>query len=232
MGHPCKEKLVIFGTGEISRLARYYFEHDSSYEVVGFTADDEFITDKTFDGLPLAPLSQVKNEFPPEKFQMHVAISYKKLNQVRAQKYSQVKALGYLLASYVCSRSVFWDDLSIGDNCFILENQTIQPTVKIGNNVMIWSGNHIGHASVIGDHTYISSHVCISGHTEIGTHCFFGVNSATRDFVKVGDSVFVAMSAKVTRDIDAGAVVLGESGTVYPKDSAMAVKLKRRYFQC
>src|SRR3546814_4532198 len=67
---------------------------------------------------------------------MHVALSYNRLNRLREDKYHSAKAAGYRLASYVCSRSVVWPDLSVGDNCFILENQTIQPTVKIGNNVM------------------------------------------------------------------------------------------------
>ena len=53
---------------------------------------------------------------------------------------------------------------------------TIQPNVKIGNNVMIWSGNHLGHGCNIDDHTYLSSHICISGHTNIGKRCFIGVN--------------------------------------------------------
>jgi len=225
-----KKKLVIFGTGEIGELAKFYFTHDSEYEIAAFTADDEFVQADTFQKLPLVPFSQLTEKFPPTRFDMHVALSYKKLNQVRGEKYAAAKALGYTLASYVCSRSVTWPDLNIGDNCFILENQTIQPTVKIGNNVVIWSGNHIGHGSTIGDHTYISSHVCISGHTEIGEYCFWGVNAATKDFIKVGNRVFVAMGALVTKNIEDGSVVIGSQGEVFAADSKMARHLKQKYF--
>jgi sugar O-acyltransferase (sialic acid O-acetyltransferase NeuD family) len=224
------KKIVIFGTGEIGELAHYYFQHDSEYEVVAFTADDEFIDSDTFKELPLVPFSDLSTIYPPSDYGAHVALSYSKLNQVRAEKYYAIKNLGYSLVSYVCSRSVHWPDLTIGDNCFILENQTIQPTVTIGSNVMVWSGNHLGHGSTIGDHTYISSHVCISGHTKIGMHCFFGVNSTTRDFVTIGNDVFVAMDAMVTKDIEDGSVVLGAQGTVLSQDSETAIKLKRTYF--
>jgi hypothetical protein len=44
---------------------------------------------------------------------------------VRQEKYEQARAAGYALASYVCSKSAIWSDLDVGDNCFILENQTI-----------------------------------------------------------------------------------------------------------
>ena len=224
------KKLVIFGTGEMGALARFYFEQDSPYQVVAFTADDSFVLEETFEGLPLIPFSQIEKRYPSDQFEMHVALSYRKLNLLRAEKYLAAKALGYTLASYVCSKSVYWSDLTIGDNCFILENQTIQPTVKIGSNVMIWSGNHIGHGSWIQDHTYISSHVCISGHTDIGTHCFLGVNSTLRDFVKVGNHVFVAMGAMVTRDIAEGSVVTGAKGETFAPDSKVALQLKKKYF--
>ena len=223
-------RLVIFGTGEIGELAHYYFTNDSEYEVVAFTADDDFVKSNTFHGLPLVPFSDLLAKYAPDDHEAHVALSYNKLNQVRSEKYLAMKSKGYALASYVCSKSVYWGNLSIGDNCFILENQTIQPGVRIGANVMIWSGNHLGHGSIIKDHTYISSHVCISGHTEIGTHCFLGVNSATRDFVRIGNGVFVAMGATVTRDVEDGSVVIGAKGSVFSKDSKIATGLKRRYF--
>lgn len=225
-----KKPLVIFGTGEIGELARFYFDNDSPYKVVGFTADDEFVLKDNFAGLPLVPFSRARDVFSPEKYEMHVALSYKKLNRIRAEKYYAAKSLGYRLASYVSSKSVSWPDISIGDNCFILENQTIQPAVKIGNNVMIWSGNHLGHASSIGPHTYISSHVCISGHTQIGEKCFFGVNSAVKDFVRIGDSVFIAMGAFVTKDVKDGEVVVGAKAEIFPADSRMSGQLKRKYF--
>jgi sugar O-acyltransferase (sialic acid O-acetyltransferase NeuD family) len=226
------EEVVLFGTGEIAKLAHYYFKHDKEcdYEVVAFTADDEFVEDDTFNGCPLVPFSEVTEQYPPSEVKGHVALSYRKLNQTRAEKYREMKGKGYELVSYVCSRSVSWPDLSVGDNCLILENQTIQPTVKIGDNVMIWSGNHLGHGCKIDDHVYISSHVCISGHTEIGERCFLGVNSTFADFIEVGERVFVAMDASVTENIQDDAVVLGAQGSVLGPDENLAQRLKKKYF--
>src|SRR3546814_726615 len=132
---------------------------------------------------------------------MHVALSYNRLNQLREDKYHSAKAAGYRLASYVCSRSVVWPDLSVGDNCFILENQTIQPTVKIGNNVMIWSGNHLGHGTQIKDHVYIASHVCIAGHCVIGERSFMGVNATTADFTTNPPAVITSAAARAAFEI-------------------------------
>lgn len=225
-----KQPLVIFGSAEIAELALYYFEHDSDYRVVAFTVDDAFVDRDALLGLPLVPFSTVNALFPAQEHAMHVALGYAKLNRRRQDKFEQAKSAGYTLASYVCSKGVSWPDLSIGENCFILENQTIQPRVRIGHNVMLWSGNHVGHGSSVGDHTYLASHVVISGHCRIGQRCFFGVNATVRDFRTIGDDCFVAMDASVTRDLDCGAVVLGQAGVVYPAEDERGQKIKNRFF--
>jgi sugar O-acyltransferase (sialic acid O-acetyltransferase NeuD family) len=223
--------LVIFGSAEMAELAKFYFTHDSERKVVAFTVDDAYVKDDQFNGLPLVPFSEMGKRYPVEAFDMHVALSYAKFNRLRQEKYEQAKAAGYTLASYVCSKSATWPDLAIGDNCFILENQTIQPTVRIGNNVMIWSGNHLGHGTEIGNHTYIASHVVISGHCKIGQRNFFGVNSTLRDFCNIGDDCFVAMGASVARDMPSGSVALAPQAEVYEADDRRAKALTRMYFK-
>ena len=225
------KKLVIFGTGEIASLAKFYFENDTDYKVSAFTVDDDFVHSTSFENLPLIAFSDLRNRYPPSEYQMHVALSYTKLNKLREEKYEQAKLAGYQLASYVSSRATFWPDLSIGDNCFILEDQTLQPTVKINNNVMLWSGNHIGHGTSIGSHTYFASQVVISGNCTIGERCFFGVNSTCADFLTIGDDVFVAMGASIAKNVKSGSVVLAAKSTILGAEDRAAQKIRKLYFK-
>lgn len=224
------KSLIIFGNAEMAELAYFYFTNDSGYKVIAFTVDDDFVGNDKFLELPVIPFSEIVNKFPPEQNAMHVGLSYSKLNQFRQKKYFQAKESGYKLASYVCSKSVIWSDLKIGDNCFILENQTIQPTVKIGNNVMLWSGNHLGHGTIVKDHTYISSHVVIAGHCNIGQRCFFGVNATIKDFSNIGDDCFIAMNSSVGGNLENGSVVIDTLSTIFKSDDKRARMLKRKYF--
>ncbi len=224
------QKLVIFGTAEIAQLAHFYFTHDSDYEVVAFTVDDAVMEEETCLGLPVVPFSEVVTRFPADSHKMHVGLSYRRLNQLRAEKYDQAKAAGYSLASYISSKSVRWPDLVHGDNCFVLENQTLQPTVRLGNNVMLWSGNHIGHGSSIGDHSYLASHVVVSGHCQIGERCFFGVNATLKDFLEIGSDVFVGMSAVVAKNVPDGAVVISGASEILGPQERKARVLKKSYF--
>ena len=43
----------------------------------------------------------------------------------------------------------------IGENSFIFENNVIQPFVRVGNNCILWSGNHVGHRTVLRDHVFV-----------------------------------------------------------------------------
>jgi|688.fasta_scaffold545608_2 sugar O-acyltransferase (sialic acid O-acetyltransferase NeuD family) len=225
------KKIIIFGNSEIADLAHYYFSNDSQFEVVAFTIDDCYIKNDTFNQLPLVPFSKIEKEFPPKEYLIHVALSYKKLNKLREEKYNLCLSKGYEFATYLSSKSIFLNDINlIGRNSFILENQVIQRGVHIGNNVMIWSGNHIGHNTKIGDHTYISSHVVISGNCTIGRRCFFGVNSAIKDFIDIEDDCFVTMGSNITKDMKKGSISINSKTEIYDNNSKISKIIKKKYF--
>lgn len=204
-----KKPLVIFGTGDIAQLAHYYFSTDSNYEVVAFTVDAAYITANKFRGLPLVPFDEVAKLYSPDIHALFIALSYAKLNQIRKKKYLEAKDLGYRLASYVSSRASVLNDGKIGDNCFVLEDNTIQPFVMIGNNVTLWSGNHVGHHSTIHDHCFIASHVVISGGVQIMESCFIGVNVTLRDHIRVGEKCVIGAGALLLSDAEPEGVYVG-----------------------
>lgn len=204
-----KIPLIIFGTGEIAQLAKFYFSTDSKYETVAFTVDAAYLIDAKFQGLPVIAFEEVGANYPPSEYEIFIALSYSKLNAVRKEKYLAAKAMGYRLASFISSRATVLNDGNIGENCFIFENNTIQPFVTIGNNVTLWSGNHIGHHSIIGDHCFIASHVVVSGGVEIGVQCFIGVNATLRDHIKIGEKCVVGAGALLLTDAPSEGVYIG-----------------------
>jgi len=193
-------KLVIVGAGDVARLAHYYFSRDSQHEVVAFAVDRPYLHAEEFLGLPLIALDELAARFPPEGHRAFVAMSYAAMNRRRAEKYAYMKELGYQLVSYVSSRCSFLSDTAPGDNCLILEDNTIQPFVRIGNDVILWSGNHIGHDSVIEDHCFISSHVVVSGHVRVEAYCFIGVNATLHNSITIAQGTLIGAGAVITKD--------------------------------
>lgn len=214
-------RLVIFGVLDTAELAHFYLTHDSEHEVVAFSVTRAYLLADTFKGLPVVPFEEVKHIYPPSEYKFFAPMTARKMNGLRERTYSAVKAKGYELITYVSSKATVSSNVEIGDNCFILEDNTIQPFVKIGNNVVLWSGNHIGHHSEIKDHVFFTSHVVLSGHCVVEPYCFFGVNSAIRDGLHIAEGTLVGMSASVTKDTEPWGVYKGVSarkGDVLSKD--------------
>lgn len=203
------KRLVIFGLGDTGELAHYYFSNDSEYTVAGFTVDAEHLNTSEFCGLPVVPFADAVRHFPPETTEFFAAVGYNKLNEIRRTKVEDAKALGYRIATYLSSYARVFPGFHLGENCFILEDNTIQPFARVGNNVTLWSGNHIGHHSTIGDHCFVASHVVISGGVTIGESCFIGVNATLRDRVSVGARSVIGAGALILADVEPEGVYLG-----------------------
>lgn len=201
--------LVIFGAGDIAELAHFYLSGDGARTVEAFTVDGAYLREASFQGLPVVPFEEVAARYPPATHDFFVALSYSQLNRLRREKYLAAKAAGYGVASYVSPRATMLTRHPVGENCFILEDNTVQPGARIGNNVTLWSGNHIGHHSTIGDHTFIASHVVVSGGVTIGESCFVGVNATLRDHIRVGDRCVIGASALLLEDAEPEGVYLG-----------------------
>ena len=203
------KKVIIFGTQDYAELAHYYLKNDSPYEVVAFCLNEAYLPEeKMFRGLPIIPFEEVDQKYPAGEFSFFAPMSPKKMNQVRETIYNNIKTKGYNLISYISSKATIFDN-EIGDNCFILEDNTLQPFTKIGNNVVLWSGNHIGHHGAIKDNVTFTSHVVMSGHCIIGENSFLGVNATLRDGLNIAKGTLVGMAAAITKDTEEWGIYIG-----------------------
>jgi len=198
------KKLVIVGDSAFAEIAHEYFDADSDYEVVGFSVERDFLKRSEMRGLPVIAFEELEAHFDPATHHIYVATVYTQLNRLRARLAAAAKGRGYQLASYVSSRAFVWRNVELGEHCFIFEDNTVQPFVKIGNNVVLWSGNHIGHHSVVRDNCFIASHVVISGFCDIGEYSFLGVNATLANNITVGKDNWIGPNVALMKDTEAG----------------------------
>jgi len=217
--------LVLVGAGEFAQIACEYFQHDSDYDVLAFSVEREYLTQPMLAERPVVPYEALEQHYPPEEVDLFVAIPASQLNRLRRRFYLDAKRRGYRLASYVSSRAFVWRNAVVGENCFIFEGNVIQPFVRIGDDCVLWSGNHVGHRTVIEDHVFVSSHAVISGYCVIGAGSFIGVNSTFNDHVKIAPDTIIGAGALVTRDTEAGGVYVGSPAKAVPGRSSFDVRL-------
>jgi sugar O-acyltransferase (sialic acid O-acetyltransferase NeuD family) len=203
-------QVIIFGVRDLAELAHFYLTTDSEHEVVAFSVNKEYVPkDNLFKGLPVFAFEEIEKNLPPAIYSFFAPLTHRGMNKDRERIYNEVKNKGYKLINYISSRAIVFDNLIIGENCFILENNTIQPFVTIGSNTVLWSGNHVGHHSKIGDHVFITSHVVISGNCLIEPYCFIGVNAALKENTLLGEASFVAMGTCITINTEPYSVYSG-----------------------
>lgn len=203
------KRLVIVGAGEFAEIAYEYFTHDSPYEVVAFSAERRFVNSESLFDLPVVAFEELESVHPPGTAEVFVAVTFTQLNRVRTRLYQQAKEKGFGVASYVSSRAFVWHNAKVGENCFVFENNVIQYYATIGDNVILWSGNHVGHRAAVRDHCFVSSHVVISGYCEVGESCFLGVNSTIGDRVAIGRDTIIGAGAVVLQDVAERQVMRG-----------------------
>jgi len=194
-------KLVIYGNGSTAQTLHYFLLRDTSYHIAGFCVDRQVITSKTLFDLPVVPFDEVTHHFPPGEHQIMIAVGYVRVNQLRAERFTQAKELGYQLGSYISPSATVWSGFEVGENLRIGDYTVISPFARIGHNVSIGAGCVIGHHTVIKDHCFLSSKVSIAGHVVVEPYCYLGINSTIRNNITIAPSCIIG----------AGAVILGDT---------------------
>jgi len=206
-----RKKLLIFGTGKIAEVVYYYASVECGFDVAAFCVDKQYIKGESFHHFPVVAFEEIENTYPPDKYDMFVAIGYHDLNKLREDKCKDAKDKGYNLVSIVSPKTELPSNVTYGWNCFIMPPSIIHPFVKIGNNVFIWSGAMVAHHSVIEDHCWLTSCCNISGNVQLGANTFAAVNATIGHSVKVGRNCFLGANTLITRELEEGKVVIEES---------------------
>ena len=212
------KKIIIFGTGELAQRIFYYLQ-DSDDQVVAFCANKSKIDKEELLGLPIITFENIEEKFPPSEFSMFIALAYSEMNKKRTKFFEEAKSKGYELYSYIHPSTKIWDKFEMGENCFILANNVIQPFVKIGNNVLIGSNNLISHNTIIGDNCFITSNVTIGGHVTIGKNCFVGLSSTINQRIKIGNECIIGAGTIISKNVNDKEVYAENSSKKLPQSS-------------
>lgn len=218
-------KVVMFGNGIFAEVVYAYLKYDSPHEVVACTIDREFMTEPCFMDLPIVPFEEVESQYPPSEYKMFVALGYQQMNKLRARKCAEAKEKGYELISYVSSKALTWPDLDLGENCFIMEENVIQPYTHIGDGVIMWSGNHLGHHSTIQSYCFVASHAVIAGGVTIEPFCFIGINATIRDQLTIARESVIGAGAVMLKNSKERGVYVGQQATLLPRTSDQLKRL-------
>lgn len=205
-------RIVLFGAGRGAAVAHRFLKSDTDHEVVAFAVDAGELAADEYRGLPLIAFEDAPRLYPPDDYRMLILLGYQDMNGLRKRKFEAAKRMGYALESYVASDIFRVEPIRIGENCFILDNQSISLDVEIGDNVVMWSSNHIGDLTRIESHGWISSHATVAANVVIGERAFLGIGAIVTNGVTVGEGAFIGAGLAVNADVAAGTLNVAGKG--------------------
>ena len=122
--------------------------------------------------------------------------------------------------------------LVIGQRCRIREAATLNVgteggggVTRLGDDVLVMTGAHVGHDAQIGDRVILVNHVAIAGHCVLGDDVIVGGLSGVHQFVRIGQGAIIGAVTMVTNDVIPYGLVQAPRGEL---DGLNLVGLKRR----
>ena len=105
--------------------------------------------------------------------------------------------------------AVVGPETSLGVGCVVLANAHISSSIRIGDHVQVNYNATIGHDAVLDDFTTVYPGANVSGAVRVGEGVTVGSNAVVLQGRTLHPGCFVGAGAVVTRDVEAGVVVIG-----------------------
>ncbi len=196
--------LVIVGGGGLARemiwLAR---DCPQDWTLRGILDDDPARAGTVIDGLPV--LGTIADGDAHRDACLHIAIGAPRVRRQVEQRLGG----GHVWATLRHPSAIVASDATIDEGTLIGVGAIVSSAVRIGRHVLVNMGAVVGHDTVLQAFSTLAPGVVVPGAVEVGRGAEIALGSAMKQGTRIGEGAVVGMNATVTRDVPAGAVMVG-----------------------
>lgn len=132
---------------------------------------------------------------------------------------AEMTAAGRTFVSIVAPTCVFRGPSQIGVGAILCDYVVITANVVIGRHFQANLFSYVAHDCVVGDFVTLAPRVCINGNTVIEDDVYVGTGAVLKQGtpdkpLRIGRGAVIGMGTVVTKDVPAGAVVVGNPARV------------------
>lgn len=190
--------MIIFGDTPFAERLYKYISIEGKDRVVAFTQEQNFISKKELQGLPVYPFERLGN-FAFD-FEIVLGIGYTKMNQLKQKIYGLCKNKGYKIATYISTNAMVYTD-DIQEGCFIAPGAVVGPGCKLGIGNYLESSVVLSHDNEIGNFNFLSTNAVFGGFSKVLNNCFFGLHSTIKDDVTIASNNLFGSAVNIIKSI-------------------------------
>lgn len=178
--------------------------------------DNSELHGKEICGIPIkgsVNISNIIDDFKMSKFDKLV-ITVSTSIKFRESTFTSLLASGLDFANLIHPSVIIGFNVKIGSGNIILSNVSIGPCTNLGNNNFISSKCNLEHHNSIGDNNTFGPGVMTSGDVSIASENKFGTGIFIEPHVKIGSSSLIASGSIIVKNIDNNVLVYPENSKI------------------
>lgn len=129
--------------------------------------------------------------------------------QVRCELHSWLESEGLVAMSAIHRTAFVASDAEIAPGCHVLATAAVCVGVKLGRQTIINTGATVDHECTLGEGVHVGPGAHVAGCVAIEDHVFIGTGASILPRIRIGHGATIGAGAVVTKDVPAGATVVG-----------------------
>jgi len=133
---------------------------------------------------------------------------------VRKEKTAQVLKDGFSIFSVKAGTSIVGENVALGEGAILSDYVILTGDAQIGRSFHCNIYSYVAHDCTVGDYVTLAPRVSVNGRVTLEDHVYIGTGATIlpgkrkKDIV-IGEGAIIAAHALVTKDVPAGATVVG-----------------------
>ncbi|MCG8424259.1 MAG: NeuD/PglB/VioB family sugar acetyltransferase [Proteobacteria bacterium] len=203
-----QSRVAIYGAGDLGHsLARILAVRGT--EVSGFL-DDRLPVGDTFCDLPVLGPGRDAGLLTARDNGLSIAfaIGYRRFD-LRASRFEALRRQGVRFARCIHPSAVVDPTVTLGQGVVLFAGAVVDHGCAIGDNVLLNTGATVAHDTRIEPHAFLSPSCVLAGFVHVERCAWIGLGANIVDHVTIGRGAVVAAGAVVLRDVEPFTMVAG-----------------------